>query len=77
MTSVWSREIAKANQFKKLVGETNCPSCEKPLLKLRKYEQGPKGYEAEVRCEGCNFTGLLNSSWTNFEHVDSKGRARE
>ena len=76
MTVVWSKEIAEANQFKKLVEQTKCPACDKPL-KLRKFERGPKGYEAEVTCEGCNFNALLNSGWTRFENIDSIGRARE
>lgn len=77
MTAVWNKEIAEANQFRKLVEKTECPACEKTLLKLRKFERGPRGYEAEVICEGCNFSALLNSAWTNFENIDSKGRARE
>ena len=76
-TAVWNKEIAEANQFKKLVQKTPCPACEKTLLKLAKFERGPKGYEAEVICEGCNFHAVVNSGWTLFENIDSIGRARE
>lgn len=77
MFSMWRREIAEANQLKKLVAQTKCLACEKTLLKLTKFERGPKGYEAEVICEGCNFHALINSGWTLFENIDSIGRARE
>jgi len=75
--STWHKEIVEAAKFRSLIEETDCPACAKPLLKLVKFERGPKGYEASVVCEGCQFTGFLNSSWTNFQHIDSKGRAQE
>lgn len=75
--STWQKEIEQAATFKRLVLKTNCPACEKPLLKLVGFERGPKGYEATVICEGCQFHGMLNSSWTKLQAIDSKGRARE
>ena len=73
---VFDKEIAEAKAFKKAVAKTKCPACEKPLT-LRKFERGPKGWEVEVICEGCNYTALLNSGWTLLSQIDSIGRARE
>lgn len=73
---VFAKEFAEAKAFKKLVTAMKCPACDKSL-KLKKFERGPKGWEVEIICEGCNFKALLNSGWTNFENIDSIGRARE
>lgn len=72
----WNAEIDETQRFKEVVAATKCPACDKPL-KLHKFERGPKGWEAEIICEGCNFKALINSGWTNFMNIDSKGRARE
>lgn len=73
---VFHDEVDEAKRFKTAVESTSCPACDKPL-KLRKFERGPKGWECEVICEGCNFTGLVSSAWTLLSNIDSIGRARE
>lgn len=71
------QETAEAKSFKEHVEKTACLACGKASLKLRKFERGPKGWEAEVICETCNFDGLIGSGWTRFQAIDSIGRARE
>ena len=77
MFDVFQAEIDEAKQFKETVEKTGCPACSKKELKLSKFERGPQGWECEIICEGCNFSATVNSGWTLFNQVDSKGRARE
>ena len=74
--NTFEAEVQFTKAFKEKVEATNCLACDHPL-KLRKFERGPKGWEAELICEKCNFHALINTGWTLLENIDSIGRARE
>jgi hypothetical protein len=67
-----------ATRSMRIVIEGNrCPACTQQTLKLTTYITGPKGWEATVACENCNFTGVANQMGFDFKRVNSKGKARE
>lgn len=73
---VFSATINEAEKFKARVKSTACPNCKGKLV-LGKFERGPKGWEADVKCEACNFTGVISQLCSVLSNMDSKGKARD
>lgn len=69
--------VAESARLRQTVETTPCPACKQQTLTLGKYENGAKGWEAEVSCSNCFFKGVVNSFGFQFSKIDSRGRARE
>lgn len=67
--------VAAANSMKALVAKTVCPSCNQLTLGAVRVEQGAVGFETQVACSNCHFSGLSNSTGFQFSNVNSKGKA--
>lgn len=75
--SVLDFTIDEAERFRGAIEKTNCPACKQKGLKLGKFERGPKGWEADISCDNCNFSGTVSSLCSVLHKVDSKGKARD
>lgn len=73
---VFKTAMTEVVQFKGAVKSMECPNCKGKLV-LSKFERGPKGWEADVKCETCNFTGVISSLCAKLMSLDSKGQARD
>lgn len=73
---IFSETMDEAERFKGLIEKTKCPNTNcKNLLKVVKFERGPKGWEADVECENCNFTLVVSSLASVAQGLNSKGKA--
>lgn len=72
---VFNDEVDVARRFRELVEKTGCPACKQKNLELTKFERGPKGWEADLKCGHCNFNGVVSRLSTVFLEVNSKGQA--
>ncbi len=73
----FTANIASAKTMRTLIEQTLCPACNQQTLTLSRYTTGEKGWEADVKCDNCNFKGTVNSTGFQFSRIDSKGKARE
>jgi transposase-like protein len=69
--------VAAAKSMRMVIEGNACPACKQTTLALGKYVVGPTGWEAEVSCTNCFFSGVVNSTGFQFVKIDSRGRARE
>jgi hypothetical protein len=69
--------LKEVTQFKYLLGHQACVACGQNGLKLDHFVRNPKGWDAEVHCDNCNFRGVINSEGFDFKEVSSKGKARD
>ena len=71
--------LRETESFKKLIRQQPCPACgvKGQTLLLAKFVRNPAGWDAEVTCSNCNFTGVVNSLGFELKQLNSKGKARE
>jgi len=69
--------LAEAKRFKELISHQPCTACGQNGLKLADFIRGPKGWDATVICDNCNFNGVVNSTGFNFRRINSKGKAKD
>ena len=67
--------IESTKSLRLVIEATACPACQQKTLKLNKYTTGTEGWEADVVCGNCRFSGTVNSHGFQFSKVDSKGKA--
>lgn len=65
----------ETKRFRELVESTKCPACQNKTLELAKFERGPKGWETDIKCENCDFNGVVSGLSTVLFNVNSKGKA--
>ena len=68
--------MAETKKFKDIVVKSNCPACGHKKLLLDAFTRTPIGYEAQVHCENCDFTGRINSDGFHLEGMHGLGRAK-
>lgn len=69
--------LNEVNHFKELVSRQPCTACGQNGLKLKTFVRNPSGWGAEVRCDNCNFNGIVNSEGFDLRQINSKGKARD
>jgi hypothetical protein len=62
--------LAEVKQLKDLINKQPCTACGQNGLKLEDFVRGPKGWDATVTCDNCNFNGVINSTGFNFTRIN-------
>jgi hypothetical protein len=54
------------------VTQTKCPACLQQTLRLHKYTNAVKGWDAEILCDNCNLLGVVNSTGFEFKGLSRR-----
>lgn len=52
---VFPFDVKQLKRFKEVVEKQQCPGCGQTTLLLMKFEDGPNGWEALIKCTNCAF----------------------
>lgn len=74
--SIVPETVDEATRLREIVKKLPCPAC-KGNLDVGRFERGPKGWEADIECENCNFKAVISSLSAVLTGVNSLGKARE